>query len=138
MEKITIKCKKIVSGVVSGEAMVSNVPLSFVGEVDRGNGKIRARGHQLEGMSVAGKILIYPESKGSTFAGMVLKALASVKCQPKAIVTVKQPDHTSIQGIIAADIPSVCLPEKNPLELIKTGDFVEVNATDGLITVKKK
>jgi len=31
----------------------------------------------------------------------------------------------------------VCLPEKNPLDLIKTGDFVEVNASEGIITLKK-
>ena len=41
-EIITIKCKKINGGVVSGEAMVCNVPLSFVGEVDASNGRIRA------------------------------------------------------------------------------------------------
>ena len=103
MEEITIKCKKIIGGVASGEAMVSNVPLSFVGEIDASNGKVMAPGHQLEGMSVAGKILIYPESKGSTCAGMVLKTLANVDCQPKVIVTVKQLNHTTIQGII--DLP---------------------------------
>jgi len=138
VEEITIKCKKLLGGVASGEALVSHVPLSFVGEVDRSDGKVMTPGHELEGMSVAGKILIYPESKGSTFAGVVINMLANVNCQPKAIVTIKQPDHTSIQGIVASDIPSVYLPEKNPLELIKNGDFVEVNATDGLITVKKK
>jgi len=138
MEEITIKCKKLLGGVASGEALVSHVPISFVGEVDASNGKIRTPGHELEGMSVAGKIFVYPDCKGSTFAGVVINALASVNCQPKAIVTIKQPDHTSIQGIVASDIPSVYLPEKNPLELIKNGDFVEVNATDGLITVKRK
>ena len=138
LEEITIKCRKILGGVASGEAIVFHVPVSLLGEIDVTNGKVRLKGHELEGMSVAGKILIYPESKGSTFAGATLKTLAYFKCQPKAIVMVKQPDHTTIQGIIMADIPSVSLPEKNPLELIKTGDFVEVNATDGVIVLKKK
>lgn len=138
MQEITIKCKKILGGVVSGEAIVSHVPISLVGEIDETNGKIRVKGHELEGMSMAGKILIYPESKGSTLAGVVLKTLVHFKSQPKAIVTIVQPDHTTMQGIIAAGIPAVCLPDKNPLELIETGEFVEVNATDGVITVKKK
>ena len=137
MEEITIKCKKILGGVASGEAMVSHTPISVNSEIDEINGQIKPKGHELEGMSVAGKILVYPESKGSSFAGLVLKSLAHFKCQPKAIVMVKQPDHTTIQGVIMADIPTVCLPEKNPLELIRTGDFVQVNATDGVITVKK-
>jgi len=138
VEEITIKCKKIVGGVASGEAMVSHVPISFTSEVDEFSGKVKPRGHELEGMSVAGKIFVYPESKGSTLAGIVLKTLAYLKRQPKAIVMVKQPDHTTMQGVIMADIPTVCLPDKNPLELIKTGDLVEVNATDGVITVKKE
>ena len=137
MEEITIKCKKILGGVARGEAIVSDVPLSIVGEIDASNGKIRKKGHKLDGMSIGGKILIYPESKGSTYAGVVLKTLTYLKRQPKAIVMVKQPDHTTMQGIIMADIPAVCLPERNLMELIKTGDFLEVNATDGLITVKK-
>lgn len=137
MEKITIKCKKILGGIASGEAMVSHTPISVNSEIDEINGQIKPKGHELEGMSVAGKILVYPESKGSSFAGLVLKSLAHFKCQPKAIVMVKEPDHTTIQGVIMADIPTVCLPDKNPLELIRTGDFVEVNATDGIITVKK-
>ena len=76
MEEITIKCKKVLGGVAYGEAMVSHVPISPVGDIDETNGKIRSKGHELDGMSVAGKILIYPESKGSSFAGMVLKTLA--------------------------------------------------------------
>jgi predicted aconitase with swiveling domain len=138
VEEITIKGKKILGGVVSGEAMVSHVPISWVGEIDETNGRIRAKGHELEGMSVAGKILVYPESKGSSVAGVILKTLAYLKCAPKAIVMEKQPDHTTIQGIIVGGIPTVYLPGKHPLDLIKTGDFVEVNATDGIITVKKK
>ena len=138
MEEITIRCKKILGGVASGEALVCHTPISWIGEVDETNGKILPKGHELEGMSVAGKILIYPEAKGSTFAGIVLKTLAYLKHQPKAIVMVKQPDHTTIQGVIVANIPTVCLPDKNPLELIETGDFVEVNATEGIIRVSKK
>jgi predicted aconitase with swiveling domain len=137
VEEITIKCKKILGGVASGEAIVSHVPLSLAGETDESAGKIRKKGHELEGMSVAGKILIYPESKGSSFAGVYLKTWAYFKHQPKAIIMAKQPDHSTIQGIIVAGIPAVCRPERNPLEVIKTGDFVEVNATDGVITVKK-
>jgi predicted aconitase with swiveling domain len=138
MEEITIRCKKILGGVACGEAMVSRVPISWVSEVDETDGKIVPKGHELEGMNVGGKILIYPEAKGSTFAGVVLRTLAHFNCQPKAIIMVKKPDHTTIQGIIMSDVPAVCLPDKNPLEIIRTGDFVEVNATEGLIKVMKK
>lgn len=138
MQETTIKCKKILGGIASGEALVSHTPISWGGEIDESNGKIRVRGHELEGMSVSGKILVYPEAKGSTFTGKMLQTLASFNCQPGAIIMVEHPDHTTIQGVIVANIPMVCLPEKDPLMLIKTGDFVEVNATDGIITLGKQ
>jgi predicted aconitase with swiveling domain len=138
MAEISIKCRKIFGGSVYGEAIVSSVPLSLVSEIDEIDGTIRAKGHALEGKSVAQKILIYPESKGSTFAGVVLKNLVHNKCQPKAIVTIKQPDHSTIQGVIMAEIPAVCLPETDPLSFIKTGDMVEVNATEGILRFSKQ
>ncbi|MFC2069545.1 aconitase X swivel domain-containing protein [Chloroflexota bacterium] len=138
MKKIIIKGKKILGGFTTGKALVSHEPISWVGEIDETNGKVRSKGHELEGMSVAGKILVYPESKGSSVAGVILKTLAYLKCAPKAIVMGKQPDHTTIQGIIVGDIPTVYLPGKNPQDLIETGDFIEVNATAGVITIKKK
>ena len=138
MEEIAIRCKKILGGLASGEAIVSRVPISWVSEVDETDGRIVPKGHELAGMSVAGKILIYPEAKGSTFAGVVLRTLRHFNCQPKAIIMLKMPDHTTIQGIIMSDVPAVCLPEKNLLEIIRTGDFVEVNASEGLIKVRGK
>ena len=136
MDEITIKCKKIVGGVASGEVMVSHTPISWVSEVDETNGRIMPKGHELEGMSVAGRILIYPEAKGSTFVGVTLEVMADFKCQPKEIVMLEQPDHATMQGVIVANIPTVCLPEENSLALIHTGDFVEGDATNGLIRVK--
>ncbi len=137
MEEITIKCKKVLGGIAAGEAIVSHVPISWVGEIDETTGVVRPKGHELEGMSVADKILIYPESKGSTFVGVTMEVLDYFHKKPKAIIMVTPPDHATIQGMIVTNIPSVCLPDKNPLELIKNGDFVEVNATDGIVKIKK-
>jgi len=138
MEETIIRCKKVLGGLVTGEALVSHVPISFVGEIDEATGVVRPKGHELEGMSVADKIIVYPEAKGSTFVGVTLEVMAYFKCQPKAIVMVKEPDHATIQGIIVTNIPAVCLPDKDPLKLIATGDLLEVNATEGIVTVKKK
>jgi len=50
VQEITIRCKKILGGVASGEAMVSHVPISWVSEVDETDGKIVPKAHELEGM----------------------------------------------------------------------------------------
>jgi hypothetical protein len=61
-----IKAKRVVKGVVRGEAIVSRMPISFTGGVDPNTGNVREPGHDLEGKSIAGKILIFPMGKGST------------------------------------------------------------------------
>jgi hypothetical protein len=50
---------------------------------------------------------------------------------------VKRPDHTTYRGHHGRYTHRVCLLDKNPLDPIKTGDLVEVNATEGMITIKK-
>ena len=58
--------RKIFKGKISGEALVSSDSISFYGGVDPDNGVIVEKGHDLEGQSVAGKILVFPSGKGST------------------------------------------------------------------------
>jgi len=41
-------------------------------------------------------------------------------------------------AVIASEIPTVDRPEKNVLELIKTGDYVKVDGTAGIIEVVEK
>ena len=63
---MTIKAKPVTRGIAEGEAIVSHMPISFTGGMDPNTGVIREPGHDLEGQSVAGKILVFPMGKGST------------------------------------------------------------------------
>ncbi|MFC1945148.1 aconitase X swivel domain-containing protein [Chloroflexota bacterium] len=137
MSDITIKCRKLLGGIASGEAMVSHTAISPTGEIDETTGVVRVKGHELEGMCIAGKILIYPESKGSAGIGLMLKTLAYLKLQPSAIIVNKMPDHATIQGIILANIPTVYEPEHDVLDIINTGDKVEVNANESKIIIRR-
>jgi predicted aconitase with swiveling domain len=56
MDGIIIKCKKILGGLAKGEAMVSSVPISIMSEIDEINGVLRAKEHELKGMSIENKI----------------------------------------------------------------------------------
>jgi hypothetical protein len=51
------KAKPVTSGIAEGLAIVSRMPISFTGGMDPDTGTIREPGHNLEGRSVAGKIL---------------------------------------------------------------------------------
>ncbi len=135
MAGLEIKCKGIVKGVAEGEALVMNQAFAFMGDVDMDTSKIIARGHEHQGVPIAGKVLIYPETKGSSGGCVVLNVLARLGKQPAAIVNLKMADYNLVEGAILANVPLVCQPTQNPIEKIKSGEHVRVDADQGVIKV---
>jgi hypothetical protein len=119
-------------GKAVGEALVLREPISFQGEIDE-EGFIVVAGHPYAGKSVSNKVLIYPEAKGSSGGCMMLRLLAKRGKKPAAIVNTRNLDANLVEGAILADIPMLCYPEKDPYELISTGDRVEVDGETGLL-----
>ena len=71
---------------ITGEALVTDVPITFLGFVNRETGTIEEEGHPLDGISMANKILIFPKGSGSTVAPYVLLGLFYNGNGPKAII----------------------------------------------------
>ena len=71
---------------VVGRAMVTDVPITYLGYVDRETGEIDERGHPLDGRPIEQKVLIYPKGSGSTVAPYVLMGLMYRGRGPTAIV----------------------------------------------------
>ena len=67
--------RKIYPGNARGEALVSTQAISFFGGVDPESGMVVERGHELEGQSIAGKVLVFPTGKGSTVGSYTLYRL---------------------------------------------------------------
>ncbi len=63
--------------------------------------------------------------------------LAYNKKAPKAIINI-QADPIVTVGAIISNISMVDKLEENPLEIIKTGDTVEVDADRGIVRVSPK
>jgi hypothetical protein len=135
-EKI-FKAHKVAKGKAQGEALVSQSPISFLGGVKPETGLIVEKGHELEGVSVSDKILIFPVGKGSTAGSYQLYELTYYKKAPKAIINLRADPIVAI-GAIISDIPMVDKMEQNPLEVIQTGDLVEVDADQGIVRVRSK
>ena len=70
-----LKGRKIYPGQVQGEALVTSMGISFFGGVDPESGIVVERGHELEGQSIAGKVLVFPTGKGSTVGSYTLYRL---------------------------------------------------------------
>lgn len=137
MEKITLQGKKVVAGKAVGEAIICHEPISFIGGVDPNTGYVIEKGHELEGRKITGKILIYPTGKGSTGGSYRLYEMVYQKTAPAAIILIDREPVVTV-GCIMGNIPMVDGLEKNPLEVIKDGDLVEVDADNGTVIIKRK
>ncbi len=124
----------IVKGEATGEALVCKRAFSFLGDVDMDTGTIIAQGHEHFGKSIAGKVLIYPETKGSSGGCVVLMVLAKLGKKPKAIVLMKPADTNIVEGAIVIGMPLLCEPDKDLLSLVPDGAVVTVNGSTGNIS----
>lgn len=123
--------RKIYGGKVIGEALVTGDDISFYGGCDPETGEIIEKGHNLEGKSVSGKILVFPSGKGSTVGSYVLYALKKAEKAPLAIVN-RVMDPVVAVGCIISEIPAV---DQIEIEKIKTGQKIEVDASNGVVTL---
>ena len=125
------KGRSINPGSAEGEAVVSKEPIGFYGGIDPKTGMFIEKGHELEGVSVRGKILVFPKGKGSTVGSYVIYGLAANKVGPLAIVN-SETETIVATGVILANIPCV---DGIPTDKIRTGDRLKVDATAGTVEV---
>jgi len=98
----------IFSGRAEGIALVSSSPMSFYGGVDPDTGEVVERGHELRGESVKGRVLVFPNGKGSTVGSYVLYRLKKSGAAPSAILNSKCETIVAV-GAIISEIPCVDL-----------------------------
>ena len=127
-----LKGRKIYKGIAEGEAIVTKDGISFYGGVDPDTGKVVEVGHELEGQSITGKILVFPTGKGSTVGSYTLYRMKKNNTAPAAIVN-EQIDTIIAVGCIISEIPCV---DKIDVNEIKTGQKIVVNGSDGTVEVK--
>lgn len=124
-----MKGRMIGPGKARGEAMVSRTPIGFYGGVDPKTGIVIERGHELEGKSVKGKILVFPSGKGSTVGSYVIYGLKKNGVAPAAIVN-RETEAIVATGVILSGIPCV---DGIDIEKIKTGDKLIVDANQAKV-----
>ena len=134
---IEIRCRGLVKGKAQGEALVAPTTLSFWGEVDPVSGRVIAAGHPLEGETLRGKILVIQSTKGSSATPLVIGLAHSEGNAPAAFVNTRV-DCLAVLGCVVNQIPMVAELEGDPFELIRSGDYVEVDADSGRIVVTKR
>lgn len=129
-----IKGKAISGGNAEGEALVSKMPFSFLGDLEIETGKIMVEGHDLEGQSISNKIFVFLTGKGST-AGPNIAFLAKLKGNVPAGIILAEAEPVMAMVGIMNDIPMMHKLDKNPLDVIHTGDYVKMDLKKGIIEV---
>ena len=130
----TIKIRPIVEGNIRGEVLVSPTNISFLGGIDPKNGMIIDPENPLYGQTIKDRIFVFPEGRGSTVGSYIIYSLSVNKCAPLALVA-NYAETIVIAGAILADIPLVDQPEKNILDMVKSGDIIEVDTAKEIIRI---
>jgi hypothetical protein len=113
----------VFKGKVRGEALVTKDQISFYGGVDPEKGIVTEKGHELEGQSFVGKILVFPSGKGSTVGSYGIYRAKKNGVAPMGMINNDCETIVAV-GAIISEIPMV-----NAIDIsqIKTGDMVEID-----------
>jgi predicted aconitase with swiveling domain len=135
----TFRGRSLVAGAAVGEAVCTDVPLSFWGGMNPDTGEVIDRRHPLFGARLSGKVLVLPHGRGSCSASGVLFESIRNEVAPAAIL-VSHIDPIIALGSILGDevyekpIPLVLISESERTA-IRDGDLIRVEP-NGSVTTK--
>lgn len=89
-------------------------------------------GHELKGKCLAGKVLVFPNGKGSTVGSYTLYRMKKNETAPVGMVN-RECETIVAVGAIISEIPCV---DQIDISRIRTGDLVRVE--NGIVTLQPK
>ena len=127
-------CRRIAEGTASGEILISRDDICFY-LIDPKTGIVIEKGHDLEGRSVAGKVLVFPTGKGSS----VVQADGLYQLQlhgnaPKAMI-IRHADTVLVASAIIMGIPMVHMLPQDFYDYLEDGKFAVVDSDLAKVTV---
>jgi predicted aconitase with swiveling domain len=135
--KIVLRGRKVVGGVAEGEALVTRDTISGWGGIDPMTGTIIETHHPLRGVSFKDKVLVFPGAKGSSGWSAAFHLSRIAGAAPKAMVFNVMNTKIAL-GAVVTRAPSVTDLDQDPLTVIETGDWVNVDGDRGIVEVFKK
>jgi len=144
MSKITLTGHKGIGGVAEGEALVTKNALSYIFDVggiwdDPISAKVTNKKNMPDwyGQDLANKVLVFPTGRGGIFSTAMLMGVAHRGVGPKAMINVKTHPVFAYASILL-DIPTVDGLNEDPTDVIRTGDWVKVDAENGIVEITRK
>jgi predicted aconitase with swiveling domain len=137
MEKIVLRGRKVLGGVAEGEALVTRHTISGWGGIDARTGTIVELRHELRGQSFKDKVLVFPGAKGSSGWSHYFHMARLSGAAPKAMIFNVMTTKIAL-GAVVTRAPTVTALDQDPLTVIETGDWVRVDADQGVVEITKK
>jgi predicted aconitase with swiveling domain len=134
---IILHGRKVVGGSVQGEALVTRQTISGWGGIDPKTGTIIELRHELRGKSFKDKILVFPGAKGSSGWSAFFHMARLNGAAPKGFLFNKMSTKIAL-GLVVTHAPAVTDFDRDPLTVIETGDWVEIDADQGIVKVTKQ
>ncbi|MDA0715305.1 MAG: aconitase X [archaeon] len=119
---------------IVGKALVTDVPITFLGYVNPDTGIIEEEGHPLYGESIKDSILIFPKGSGSTVAPYVLMGLLYTSKGPKAVIN-RDVCPLTLPACSLLGVPYGFGFEQDACLGINTGDTVRFERTGQRVTL---
>jgi predicted aconitase with swiveling domain len=134
--KIILKGRCVVPGVSEGEALVTDQQISGWGGIDSRTGTIVETRHELRDISFAGKVLVFPGAKGSSGWSNAFHLTRTFGVAPAAMLFNEMTTKVAL-GAVVTRAPCMTDFDQNPLDVIETGDWVRVDADQGVVEITK-
>ncbi len=136
-DKIILRGRKVVGGVAEGEALVTTDTISGWGGIDPRTGAVIETRHELRGQSFKDKVLVFPGAKGSSGWSHYFHLARLSGAAPKAMVFNVMTTKVAL-GAVVTRAPAVTDLDRDPLEVIETGDWVRVDGDAGTVEIIRK
>ena len=128
-------CHKISEGKAQAEAVITQDRIMFY-QVRPEDGVMEEKNHQLEGRTIARKVLIFPGGKGSSVVQQDgLYHLDRFHNMPAALI-IQDPDPVLVAGAIIMELPMVDKVDPAFYKTVRDGDVVTVNADEGWVEIQ--
>ena len=127
-------CQKISEGRAEAQAIISKDHIMFY-LIDPATGTVIEKAHDLEGRSVAHKVLIFPGGKGSSVVQADGLYQLNQKENSPAAMIIEHPETVLVSSAIIMEVPMVDRVEPAFYQTVKDGDRIVVDADREIIEI---
>jgi predicted aconitase with swiveling domain len=117
--------KILVQGKTNGTILKSEMPINFLGTVDKKSGIISDKNHDLFEKSIANTVLVFPSGVGSSVGAYTIYSIKSNNSAPLAMIC-KKADLTVATGCALANIPVLIISDEE-FNSLTNGMKVEID-----------